>query len=232
MTLLSVKSIVDKDDGRSVITFPNTHKCRKCGEIKKPSEFGKNTKSKTKLDYHCKACVKEENINQWRKPVSEEKKAFWASLEGTLKRCKKCGEDKDRGFFRLEKRSKDGLFTYCRDCENKYQKERRSTEDVKKKHQEYRKAWCEKTRNYQYKRFYGISLNDYNRMFDLQEGKCLCCGTHQSVIPRRLRVDHNHKTGRVRGLLCDSCNVSLGLIKENIGTLESMILYLKGDNNG
>lgn len=61
-----------------------------------------------------------------------------------------------------------------------------------------------------YRANYGITLADYNAMFDKQKGKCAICKTHQMNIKQKLCVDHCHTTGKVRALLCNKCNVSLG----------------------
>lgn len=60
------------------------------------------------------------------------------------------------------------------------------------------------------KNTYGIILDDYNRMFAEQKGCCSICKIHQTELKKRLGVDHNHSTGKVRGLLCDRCNWILG----------------------
>ena len=57
---------------------------------------------------------------------------------------------------------------------------------------------------------YGITLDDYNQMFENQKGCCAICDKHQKNISRTLFVDHCHKSGKVRGLLCISCNYNLG----------------------
>jgi Autographiviridae endonuclease VII len=72
------------------------------------------------------------------------------------------------------------------------------------------------------RRNYGLSLEEYNEMVKAQDGKCLICGDSGT-----LNVDHSHKDGKVRGLLCSRCNTSLGLAREDIGVLEKMIAYLK-----
>lgn len=74
---------------------------------------------------------------------------------------------------------------------------------------------------------YGISVEQYNEMFTAQYGCCAICNKHQSAFKRRLAVDHDHETGIVRGLLCGSCNTSLGGFCEDIDTLESAIKYIK-----
>lgn len=76
---------------------------------------------------------------------------------------------------------------------------------------------------------YGITQDDYNRMFVEQGGCCKVCGVHQVSLRNRLSIDHDHITGKVRGLLCIKCNSAIGYVKENISILESMIKYLNQD---
>ncbi len=79
------------------------------------------------------------------------------------------------------------------------------------------------------KRTYGITVDEYNDMFTFQDGKCAGCNTHQSELKSALSVDHDHAIGAVRGLLCRKCNSAIGLIADNIVTLNSMIKYLNND---
>ena len=76
---------------------------------------------------------------------------------------------------------------------------------------------------------YGISQIDYDVLFFKQEGCCILCGRHHSILKQTLSVDHCHchTTGKARGLLCGSCNRALGLFKDNVVTLEKAITYLK-----
>lgn len=82
------------------------------------------------------------------------------------------------------------------------------------------------------RRKFGITSADVEAMAARQRGECACCA---SPLPPRTgkgrgyRVDHNHATGKVRGLLCRQCNVSLGLLKENPATLYQMAAYLELD---
>lgn len=71
-----------------------------------------------------------------------------------------------------------------------------------------------------------ITLEKYTEMFNRQNGKCAICGTHQSKLPRNLAVDHNHNTGKIRGLLCFNCNYGLGRFHDNIDHLKNAITYL------
>jgi len=57
---------------------------------------------------------------------------------------------------------------------------------------------------------YGITIEDYNTLLTQQGEKCAICGKHQSEFNYPLHIDHDHKTGKVRGLLCSGCNTGLG----------------------
>lgn len=73
---------------------------------------------------------------------------------------------------------------------------------------------------------YGITIEDYNVMFQEQNGCCAICRIHQSQFKNKLSVDHDHKTGRVRGLLCVNCNRDLGVL-ENTKFKTAAEEYLK-----
>lgn len=75
---------------------------------------------------------------------------------------------------------------------------------------------------------YGITPEQYNEMFNNQEGCCAICGRHQNNFKRALHVDHDHITNKVRGLLCVNCNAGIGNLKDDIELLEKSITYLKG----
>jgi len=78
-----------------------------------------------------------------------------------------------------------------------------------------------------WKRLYGISEDEYNEMLVTQNFRCAMCGIHQSKLNKSLSVDHNHATGEIRGLLCSDCNFILGHAKDNPGTLQAGINYLR-----
>lgn len=73
-------------------------------------------------------------------------------------------------------------------------------------------------------RKYGLSLEDYDRLLLAQGGCCGICGNANGN--KRLAVDHDHTTGKVRGLLCDSCNQGLGFFKDSVERLEAAIQWL------
>ena len=80
------------------------------------------------------------------------------------------------------------------------------------------------------KRKYAITPKDYTLMLEEQDSKCFICLT-PAKTPISLFVDHNHDTGKVRGLLCHPCNSALGLLKDDPTVLARAVTYLleKGD---
>ena len=77
-----------------------------------------------------------------------------------------------------------------------------------------------------YRRKYNMTIDEYNEMFDDQKGCCSICGIHKDRLTRALAVDHDHKTNKVRGLLCSYCNSGLGYFKDDINKLKKAIEYL------
>lgn len=87
-------------------------------------------------------------------------------------------------------------------------------------------------RKYHIKSKYKIDINEYERMFKKQNGLCAICKNPERIIhpktgmERKLSVDHDANTGRVRGLLCGKCNPAIGLLDHDIERLASAIEYL------
>lgn len=75
--------------------------------------------------------------------------------------------------------------------------------------------------------YYGMSLEDYNRMLRQQDGGCAICKTDIPGGKGRFAVDHCHETGLIRGLLCNRCNIGLGHFRDDITHLEKAIIYLQ-----
>jgi hypothetical protein len=86
-----------------------------------------------------------------------------------------------------------------------------------------RKVWKTSTSDWVLRRKYGIASSDYEKMFKEQLGKCFICGSS----PERLCIDHCHTTGRVRGLLCKSCNGALGMLRDNADYALAAAEYLR-----
>jgi Recombination endonuclease VII len=72
-----------------------------------------------------------------------------------------------------------------------------------------------------------LSHEEYYDLLWRQQGQCKICGRRAG--PRRLAIDHDHKTGRIRGLLCVRCNVGLGQFGDDPYNLQAAIFYLGHD---
>lgn len=84
-------------------------------------------------------------------------------------------------------------------------------------------------RNNRLKREYGIDVAEFDRVAATQGGRCLTC----HIVPDEvLHVDHCHKTGRVRGLLCNNCNRALGMVKDDPAIARALADYLESQSNG
>jgi len=81
-------------------------------------------------------------------------------------------------------------------------------------------------RDVQLKSLYGITQADYDRLLALQYGRCAICGTTKPGTRGTWRVDHDHETGQVRGLLCDRCNLGIGYMQDDPDILIAAARYV------
>lgn len=151
---------------------------------------------------------------------------------GQTKKCSKCGVIKTLELFKLDSRRKDGYSSHCKQCaqqkslewrQNNRDKFNNIAKNYKLRNPEKHR---DRNRSSTYKRLYGLDLDQYNQLLSKQNNCCAVCRQHQSTFNKALAVDHSHATGEVRGLLCDSCNRALGLVRDSIEVLKSMVKYL------
>jgi len=135
-------------------------------------------------------------------------------LKATVKTCYACKNEKP-------------VSEFYRSNVNYYQKECKDCNRIRKNKWHKTELGKISSANTKLKRRFGITLEEYNKMYAVQHGKCLICDATESTLNHRLAVDHCHTTGKIRGLLCKSCNVALGGFKENIKNLTRAIEYLK-----
>lgn len=152
-----------------------------------------------------------------------------------MKTCKKCSLSKDDSLFEKGRR-------VCQDCrkndrklsyeanKDKYKvKARDWLKNNPEKYKEYQKTSRQnrkpKARDYYLRNRFGITLEVFEQMSVEQNHVCKICGSKELTY-KNLNVDHCHETGKIRGLLCTSCNTALGLFKDNIQNLTSAIRYL------
>ena len=153
------------------------------------------------------------------------------------KSCTKCGVvyPATSEFFATNKNHKDYLQSYCRKCGSKANVVHRQTHPKSsethrkgsKKYYQKNKEKCRRNRHmYNLKINLGLTPDDYDKMYSQQGGYCAICGVHQLELKMALAVDHDHKTGKIRGLLCANCNRGLGGFRDCKEYLLKAIKYL------
>jgi hypothetical protein len=130
-----------------------------------------------------------------------------------MKACKSCKTFQVESNFYAHKSTADKLFTTCKFC--------CKVADAARKRNYSTLARVSSKMKYNY----GITLDDYNRMYELQSGVCMIC-KKKETNGKRLAIDHDHDTGKVRGLLCNHCNIGLGKFFDNPQLLQSAINYI------
>lgn len=133
-----------------------------------------------------------------------------------MKKCSTCKETKPLSEF-YPKWNRTTSSSKCKVC-------------IRAKQIAYRRNNPEKAKEIGLRVNFGISLKEYNMMFNAQNGCCAICELHQSQVSRTLSVDHDHTTEEIRGLLCGQCNAALGLFKDSIKNLRKAIRYLRPAN--
>ena len=88
-----------------------------------------------------------------------------------------------------------------------------------------KKHWSQESRNDRLQRQYSITEEQYNKILEKQNGRCAICNCQQHY--QRLAVDHDHKTGMVRGLLCVHCNRGLGRFFDSGLRLRNAAAYIE-----
>lgn len=141
--------------------------------------------------------------------------------------CKKCGDWKDLIEYPKDKNSFLGIYSYCSSCANE-----RARDNHKKIRAKDSEGWEEHRRKYRhryYKKFYGISLEQFEELFKSQDCKCaIClCDLDIDLESKKAHLDHNHATGQIRQILCVRCNKGIGYLQEDLTIMRSAIEYLK-----
>lgn len=131
---------------------------------------------------------------------------------GSKKACSKCHEVQPIEQFGLRKDKCDGRESWCRSCQRIL------------------------VRAYSLQKKFGITIEEYESMCESQAFRCAICqkecrnqrGNRKDV----LAVDHCHKTGKIRGLLCMTCNTGLGHFEDDTDTLTRAITYIRDNRDG
>ena len=188
-------------------------KCRRCGETKPISEFGRYAQSRDGRNSYCVGCWREVQAEYRRRRAERDGRVVRqarARLPGK-KWCPDCQAYKPVEDFGQNRSTSDGLTGYCKPCHA-----RRGAMSKQRVHGG--------SRHYHLVRRYGISAERAAEMLQRQAGRCAIC---RRDLGDRPHVDHDYVTGRVRALLCFNCNGGLGQFADDRDRLERAIIYLK-----
>ncbi len=159
-----------------------------------------------------------------------------------MKICTKCREEKTSNEFyavNTPKQTKDGLNSWCKECSRKSASAWRNKN--RDRAVEANRAWAKKNWATHYEKnkqkykdtarsnrlriSFSMSVDDYEAMYKAQKGACGLC-EKQHMGGRRLAVDHDHKTGKIRALLCGNCNRGIGYLGDDAALLRKAADYL------
>lgn len=202
---------MSENNSTTLWDVPPEKRCAKCRKFKTLDNFGK---VRGKIRSYCRDCHREAN--------------FIVDLR-TEKNCAKCKTVKSTEFFgRLGNRFQP----YCKTCCSELSRQRNNrlaeSGDAKKVNREdyiRRAKWARLLKKY------GLDRKSYEEMELLQNYRCAVCEQPETAIYQgtvlKFTVDHDHSNGKVRGLLCRSCNMVLGKFNEDIWRFRKAIEYLE-----
>ena len=145
------------------------------------------------------------------------------------KRCSKCKTILPKTSFSPHKRQSDGLQGYCKSCARLLAHEH--PDYIREKGVKWRKDNPSYGRNWLRQNRLGISPQEVESLRKIQGNKCMGCGLIFSENKKhREHVDHDHRTGTIRGLLCRKCNLILGWINDDVSILKSLVAYLNANS--
>lgn len=145
-----------------------------------------------------------------------------------MRKCSRCQKDKAIDDFRIDARRGKPRAS-CKACDASRHREwlEKNRDQVRAGD---RRRWKAKDRwEAHIQRNYGLAASDYDRMIVEQQGQCAICKTDKpGGRSTRFNIDHCHKSGRVRGLLCNPCNTALGKLNDSPEALIAAVVYLLG----
>lgn len=144
--------------------------------------------------------------------------------EGDRRWCSGCERFKPLGQFYADRRTRDGLTRRCRDCHSRKSYEARQQSDAPHARRGYDKL--------RRGRRFGLSPEDLAAIESAQDGRCAICLEPETEFwkdgtRKNLAIDHDHESGRVRGLLCGQCNTALGKFRDDPARLRRAADYVE-----
>lgn len=190
-------------------------KCKICNEVKNLSEFPID-KTKTHKTYkngnpvcsvNCKLCFFKDHSKTKRYLTTQENVEL---LENNLRKCSTCNQVKNISEF-WKNGTTTGISSKCAKCD----RERKRKTQI-----------SSRSRDKEAAKRYNISLEEYDNWIN-KNPNCNICG----IKLEQPHIDHDHNSGKVRGVLCKSCNWGIGHMNDNVDILKSAINYLERTKN-
>lgn len=175
--------------------------CPDCGVERPITEFGRNAARPDGLQFYCKQCYSVRSARTYRERQERKGRTVRvrASVPAGHKQCPGCDRVLAHSHWHRNKRSRDGLASYCKDCRK------------------------DQSRADYLRRTFGLTPEQVDAMVAEQGGVCAICGQGKPQ-----HIDHDHRSGRVRGVLCGPCNMGLGLFGDDPMRLHAAVRYLSG----
>ena len=222
--------------------------CTKCGKERPVEDFQVRLETgKRRTD--CKHCQNAYHRMRYLERLGKFKRDIRKDVrEADPKKCIRCGVEKPLSEFTFHNREKGQHRNFCHDCEKNWIRQYHKSPQGKEKGQEwiannkekieeykrlYRQDAIKQERSKVYHRArwlkenFNMTVDDYMVMYETQKGQCAICGSDQNGNRKNFCIDHEHETGKVRGLLCHNCNVSVGLMKDSPALLRQAAEYLE-----
>lgn len=142
-----------------------------------------------------------------------------------MKTCCKCKKEKEIEDFHKDRTTKDGRSYKCKECKQW----KNLPENIRQAQRDRANEWNarnpRKMHSAHFKRKYGLTLEQWEEMAEKQNYKCAIC--QEEETGKRLSVDHCHTTGKIRQLLCQTCNMGIGAFKEKPELFHSALAYME-----
>jgi hypothetical protein len=191
--------------------------CPGCLVEKPEDEFGRNSSRGDGMAFYCRDCFRELSKASYRRRAKRAGRQVLERRSPVLapgfRRCPKCGEAKAEEEFPRNRSKSSGLGTYCKPCHNET-----TRSNIAKNHGN--------TRHYHLKRRYGMGADEVLEMLNRQWWHCPICVCRLTL--ETAHVDHDHRTGQVRAVLCFNCNGGLGQFRDDPRVLRRAADYLEG----
>ena len=184
--------------------------CPQCERQLPLTDFHANRRRVDGVAYYCRQCAAQRSEDsRRRRGITPQRKSPVPVPDG-CKWCPDCNTVKPLARFARRKSAASGYHSYCLPCHSS-------------RGEESRQRLYGGSREYHLRRRYGIGQAEFDEMLAAQGGRCAICGESDPQ-----HVDHDHRTGWVRGILCFNCNGGLGQFKDDPKLLAGAITYLKG----